>query len=501
MLEELIKSKREECARKVREAKPELKEKDIDSLHWSIHMDSILSKRPSIAENEFLVWDYLVQKQYWRSIKIIEDVSALGAQNPFSEDDLKNIASIVIDQTMKGEAIAVGIPFYADIWELIGKKDGPLEKYVTKEHKVAAVNIGFWDLLKRTADPQKQESCTKVLTEIMQYEKFFNYFDFNEGVKKAEEMPDEINLSQYFNLNIYMRWYLVQETNIRSQLERKKADEVCGKLAAPIIYCMLVESDLERDRQNKMIMNYFLTAELIKGKAVQNVLGKVFEMGLESLLTNEYESPWEISVLEMCERALENSEAHASAVWKEVKEKVNLSKIPNGVKKYVPKEAFEGYISGLRAEAEKIESMNVEILRKWMGLKIGKDVPKSLHSRVTNKMLNVYYFQKSRPNKDLLRKIDSCTGIEKRADKFNGFLFSDFLLRHGWPEANNILKEYDRYGPLIKKPLKDFNSAVSEYVKMHGKIRLDERGLNERACYPEYNRIIDFKKEFPGLFR
>lgn len=501
-LEEIIKEKRNKCAEEIKEEHPEWL-KDGEIYHYLVQTD----KEIPVLGTEFLVWDDLLAKYYWRSLSYLKDLSKLGNENPLSDEDMKNIALVMIEQAMKGEKVASNVSLYSDVFNHIGNKESPLEKYVTDEHKKDAVNIGFWNTLKETEDKAKQNSACQEFSRILTCKDFFKYFDFKEGIKKAEEMPIKINLDKFYYWDLYMRWYLVQEYEIYTHFKKEKADDICGRLIAPLIENLLIEGDDYAEKEQlKRLANFFIRGDILNTPSIQNVLGEVFEIELENAFKSSRSSNIEFSKnnIKLCKKVLINLEEHVNIIWEKVKEDIDLSKIPEEVEGYIPKKVYESYVQELRNNLEgtkRFNRFNIEFFSKWMNLKIEKHVSKSLYGKVRNKALEIYFSQKPRPSGEVLLQIKQyLPQASSNKDKLNGFLFADLLLRRKRSAANNILMSYDIY-TYFSKPLNNFYTSLSHYIRLHGKLLLDRYGLEPNACYPHYNKIVDFNKKFPQIFK
>ena len=127
MLEDLVKAKRDKYAEEIKKNYPQLfkeewlRKEDVDS--WHSHLEFKALDSLPIPAREFLVWDHLLAKYYWRSMPCIKNLAKLGNKNPLSEGDMKNITEIMIEQVMKGEEVASSVPLYCDVWRIVGEKD------------------------------------------------------------------------------------------------------------------------------------------------------------------------------------------------------------------------------------------------------------------------------------------------------------------------------------------------------------------------------------------
>ncbi|MDD5132907.1 MAG: hypothetical protein PHD81_03785 [Candidatus Nanoarchaeia archaeon] len=507
---ELIKSKRDALIGKVIEKHPELKDKKDFYLYFDIQ--KLLNDPSCNVENEFIVWDELLREYYWRSYSAAKNLIK-SKENPLSQKDLELAVTVMAEQILEGKQIAGGIVKYSDMWKILESKK-ELAKFVSEDKKREAVNIGFWDMLKKSGEIKG--SAPKELVNIMFYENFFSYFDFKSGVKEAEKLDNDIDLTglDIGEFDMYVRWYLVQESFIYRKLaceeeKREEAHETCGKLLAPILDRVLGSSEDAQEEDYSKLMGYFVNDNkgIINSKAIQKVLGENFEREFKNGL--EYgEDYFSERVFKTCKDCLINIEPHINKAWEEFEEneEVDLSQVSPLVKDYIPKEAYEEYVTSLKEKILIMKRFDLKLFKNWMDLRVGKDVPDSVHGKIRNEMYSIYFSQGARPSgDDLVGMLNySDKGSNYSQDKLKGFLFADLLIRKRWDKANEILFSYDppiTIGSHPVKPLKIFFEALSEYVKLHGKIKMDVSGLKPRACYPIYNKLIDFKENNPNLFK
>jgi len=497
-----MEEKRYSCAEKLIGTYPDLKgrELEFDSWHFILENDKLIGDE---RVKEFLAWQYLVQKFYWRSFRYVEMILEKN-ESYFSEADKKIMTEIMVSQIMKGEMVASSVPLYSDVWKFLERnedqngapKKSHFAEYVTDEHNRNALNTGFWDILKSTADPKKHRDACSELSILLNYGEFYRCFDFREGAKKAEQMPDGLDFGRLNNLNPYVRWYLVQEAAIERVFsdQMEQAQEIKGKLIAPVVHRLMMSRESEYDNDKKLI-SFFVNGEIIRSSAMQYQLGRAFEDILERGF-GHCES-YSHTYLRTCELAIIDLKPHVASVWEKVKKGIELDRVPEELRKYVPKETGEAYISGLKERIMAMKRFDTELFREWMGLKIDEDVPKSVHGLVRNKAFEVYFLQKPRPKGEIL-EILHYYGKGHVSRKLDAFLVMDCLFRRRWKTANEILMGYDT---ATQKETCMFWQGLDDYVKMHGALALDREGLSPKACYPSYNKIVEFRSRFPKLFR
>ena len=446
---------------------------------------------------EYGFWEELGNEKYWRAFNVLNFLLAREGKNNFSESDLEQITKIMIKQIIEGKEIASSIPMYSDVFRLIGGKESPLEKYVGEGIKIGTLNDGFWNCLRETSCPQKQKLAVEEIDRIMDYELFFNYFDFERGAERAVEMPENPNLDAFKNLWNYVRWFLVQEEGIY----RKAGDqayEVVGKLAAPLVDRLLSEKSSSEHWRFLRLAKLIIDEGIVKTKPVQKVLGETFEyelgLGFEG---GGYD--FDPEVLRTCAENLVDITKHTDSVWKIKQESVRLSELNPQLKQYVPREAYKFYVEKIRNEIESMNRFDINCFGNWMKLN-EKEVSKGVYGKVRNKALEIYFNQKPRPSGNVLENLARFKGrfgSDYKGDKVSGFLFCDLLSRKRWNAANEIIMHY--YDIETPKPKRVFFESIQNYTKLHGKINLDKEGLLKRICYPNYNQISDFvqvRKEF-----
>lgn len=500
MLENFLKEKIDACTEKIRLASSsifkELNSKQSIESKISFLQDGYNARNIPDLASEFVCLGNLLAKFYWRSYSQLEKLASQPKKSPFSEEDLRNLASIYIEQILAGEMIASHTPMYHDIWEMIGKKGGPLEKFVTDDHRKIGVNQGFWRCLNMPSKLRDKPSADE-LDKIMGYDDFFTFFDFKKGAKKASALVPNISLEYFTSIGQYIRWYLVQETYLYSLLSEDKADEAAGKLIAPVVghlFYSYPDSDIEKFRK---LINVFVTGKVVHSQAVQGVLGEVFEKELELGFLGDDDFDGE--ALEVCERALSGLEKHVDAVWKRVKKEVDIPGVREDLRDYIPAEAYESNVAELKQKLGEMKRLDVNLLNQWMSLRKGKDIAKAAHSIARNNAIEVYYAQEQRPSGKDLEKLQQCCffGAGASGEKFKAFLFADYILRKYWAKANDFLIEAEStwmHWPRISA------EALAEYVKLHGKIPFQEEGLQTHVCYPKYNALIEFYHTNPEVF-
>jgi len=449
---------------------------------------------------EYKFWEELGNEKYWRAFNTLGILLARVEKNIFSENDLEQITNIMIKQAVGGKEIASPIPMYSDVFKLIGGKESPLEKYVKEETKIETLNFAFWEVLKQTSDRQKRSLASEELDRIIEYDNFFNYFDFNKGAEKAFEMPENLNLEGFKYLWNYIRWFLVQEEAIYRKAGNQ-AYEVVGKLAAPLVDRLLSEKSSSEHKKELKLARLIIDEEIVKSKAVQNVLGEVFEyelgLGFEG---NDYE--FDSDVFKSCERNLVDAQKHIDSVWKIKQENITLSKLDPQFKKYVPREAYKFYVEKIREEISSMKRFDINYFENWMKL-TEIEVSKSIQGRIRNRALDVYFQQTQRPSGNVLESLTRFRGrfgSGYEDEKVSGFLFSDLLLKKRWNVANEIIIYY--HDIEFQKPESErvFFESIQNYTRLHGKIKLDKEGLRKKICYPNYNQISDFVEAHKDLF-
>ena len=501
MLERFMVSKRDSCAEKIREAYPDAaKGRDYGDWHYFLDNEKLLGDDRA---NEFLAWQNLLERLYWRGFKHANELLEKN-KTYFSEGEKKDIVGIMVSQIMKGGMVASPVPLYSDIWRLLERNEDSygnhrtshFADYVTDEHRRNALNTGFWELLKATKDPAKCRNACQELSIMLRYNKFYKFFDFDEGARQAEQVPDNLDFERFNLIDSYIRWYLVQEIEISRAFEehRELVPEVAGKLIAPIVHRLMLSNESD-EHEFKKLISFFVKGEIIRSKAMQYQLGRAFEYYLEIGFENS--DNFVYNYFRVCESTIIDIKPHISKVWEKVKDGIDLRRVPQELKRYIPKETGESYIKGLKEKMMAMKKFDSKLFEEWMGLKIDEDVPKSAHGFVRNKAFEAYFSQRPRPNGDLLLIIHKY-GQNHISNKLDAFLVMDLLLRKRWSIANEILMGYD---DATGKERHMFYQGLDEYVKAHGTVQLDKEGLIPSACYPSYNKIVDFRSTFPKLFK
>lgn len=465
----------------------------IDTLRLKIKKDS---PREIL---EYFFWKELSGEQYWRAFSKLEFLFEQENGSIFSEEDLGEISELMKKQILEGKEICTSVPMYSDIFNLIGKKENPLEKYVSKSEIADVLNEGFWSCLNGCADKgDKKWDFVRELDKIIGYENFFDYFNFEKGIEKAVEIREDINLTEFQNLWNYLRWFLIQKDGIYRGFKKNVASETVGKLAAPFVERLLNKiGSNENDDESLKLVRLIIDKDMVKSRAVQNVLGGFFESELRLGLEGSYD--FDSRIFSLSEGNLMEVGRHSDKVWGEVKDSIDLINLSPELKKYVPRKAYETYVADLRENVESMKRFDLTNFGEWMRLSEA-EVSKSVKGKVRNKALEVYFEQKMRPSRDDLiglSHFSNClgSGIE---DKFSGVMVSDWLVKKEWGLANNILIKYNL--DATPKQKKVFLESVSDYVERHGKININERGRDKKTCYPVYNLIPDFAENFSELF-
>ena len=449
---------------------------------------------------EFLVWENLEDERYWSSIDYLNILINKGVE--FSETDLEKFARTTVQQAIDGKRAASSVPLFSDTWNKIGSEKSPLKNYVTSEDKKTAVNNGFWhclNLSSESAKPSVQPDARKELGRIISYIDFFTYFDFVRGVEESQKLPDDLNLERLEES--YLSWLLVQERELYRRLDKKTAENSFGKLVAPLVRELLLSEDNKEGKLKRTLANILIYEEIIETPAVQNCLGKVFEMQLRAAFGG-YDENWSERTIEICARNLKDLEERTLKIWKEENEseKVNLERLYPFIEEYVPKQAYEDYIEQTKQEVQSMKRFDVELFHRWMSQKISKRVASSYHGKIRNKALEIYKMQKPRPNSETVVSLF----YSSLDDKTNGFLFFDLVLRKKWDNANKLLRNYWNATfhdtPKTSKQKKEFEKGLSEYFETHGAVSINSEGLNPKACYPDYNLLKDFTERYPKVF-
>ena len=477
-----------------------------------MHVDKIPD-----AGLEFLLWDHLERDRYWRSLSDIEKLFERGCCYP--DEDLGRIAETMIQQAFEGKEIASSVPLYSDVFDIA--KSDVLGRFVSEDHKRLAINEGFWRMLASTVDGEEgkfneynspvQSGACKELGRLFSIDKFFDYFDFHEGAVRAVLLPSlkNLNFFDFHGIDSYVRWYLIQERVIEDRLGRKQALETKGQLIAPVIYQLLNESDYERSRRNRALVQNFIRGEIIETSYMQHVLGKVFELELRSgFLCRDYDP----RLIEMCEGNLLDSDDKRVVVWRESSSdrEIDLERVDDFIKDYIPGGVFEEYISGMLEEMEGMKRFDIDIFRRWMSdSKVRELIDLGKHGRIRNKTLDVYFNQGRRPKIDDLRSLGRVVGngefgSNNLGDRVRGFLTMDFLRKSDWNYANDLLLLYGighHHGDFrTAKQTGVFLDAVDEYCEVHGKVKLAQEGSCKDIVYPKYNNIPDIVERHGELF-
>jgi hypothetical protein len=490
MLEDLIPLKLEKCCESAKADYPEWFSKGKFDEY---HQHSLIDKNFPLQIREIFFWKELEIERYWGGIHYLKKLTD-EKNDYFSAEDLKDITQVVLGQIKKGKIVAAGHALHSHVFsELEGSV---LEKFVTEEDKRYAINAGFWESLEFTASEKKSPNDDELAT-ILYNKAFFKYYDFEAGVERAAKIADSINLERFSGFNLYMKWYLVQETAIRSTFDGSKADEVCAKLVAPVVRQLYLESSSNYDESAalKSLARFFVRGNMIKTAAMQRTLGEMFELELQNGITG-YSDSFDADILENCSRMILDSEARASKIWELNKKDMDLAEICNGVEKYIPKEAYQKYIDRVKEELLKEDKFNSSAFSKWMEEKIASRVSKSIHSQVRNKVLEKYYSQKPRPKAEsvlALKYYVTQISDEDMREKLAGFIFSDLLNKGKFSEANEFLFRHDKETTYTarERKMQTFYAGIVDYVKTHGPIKLDPKGLEAKTCYPKYNAIAD----------
>ena len=294
---------------------------------------------------------------------------------------------------------------------------------------------------------------------------------------------------------MYTRWYLIQEVEVGRKFDEEKATDIRARLIAPLVKMFILSIGDYDDKKSALnLLPFFVRGKIISHESVQKVLGESFEWDLEMLLkgSNLYSS----KRFKACERNLVNVDELARRVYNKFKGRVNLFSLPEEIRKYIPKEAYEKQVSDLKEKMASSNRFDASLFIEWMALRVGKDVPISSHGRTRNLALEVYCNQSQCPSgKDLMTL--SCYSL-KLSNEQNGFLVAGLLLRRQWKSANNLLITYKKKSP---KPLREFLNGLQKYARLHKKIKLDAEGIKESTCYPHYNLIAELRKEHPEIFR
>lgn len=466
---------------------------------------------------DFLIWDNLSQQRYWDSLNAVNQLDQMKRLE-YSENDLGRLTETLIQQTLQGKEVASGVPIFSDVFLKIGNQENPLSRFVTEEHRVDTVNAGFWYCLNATANSDnydflrttptsKQGYAAQEVQKLMDCPNFFDYFSFKRGIEKAEKIADDLNFGKLGNLNRFTRWYLIQEGEIRRQLP-EKADEINGKLIAPVIYELYTENDYEKTKENQRLARYFIQGNIIHTPAVQRVLRRVFELNLHNgWLGYEYSSEKIQSIGKM----LEDPEKIAGELWVQLMKETHsanrikdVSGIDYDLREFVPHQVLESYIAELTNQVESIQTFNAGLFKKFCNDQdVRKYVPSSKYGKMRNNALEMYFGQKPRPKKDDLKILYSTVGkggfgSQYMGDRVRGHVTMDFLRKAVWYDANNILLCYNiggnfgSYGHATPRETHEFFASVGEYNQTHGTVTMNPKGLNTRICYPSYNKIPDF---------
>ena len=477
--------------------------------------------------HEFMVWDELNREYYWRSLHHVKTCLQKD-QNCFSEDDLRTITELMVMQAIEGKNVAQQVPIYSDVWNLF--EETPLEKYVTEKHKRNAVNTGFWELLKQTNNTLERH-INDELFKILAKEDFLGLIDYGGGILKLHELPEKKDfgiLQTPKAADIYLRWYMVQEVFLKNlhkkskiaghnDLARSDVSELCGKIAAPLVYFALdalwSEDELYNSRGDKLlyVLSTLFSQKLFRSKAVQHVLGTFYEDSIEAALQHPGDYYAAKKVIKATEKFLIDAEERAKKPYQRLKEKIKLSGLPEELKKYVPEESKKEYVHSLKQKIDEMVEFDSKLFGKWLELEKGTDVAAAEHSRIRNKALEIYFNQKTRPRREVLSNLDHfvqgryCPRPGNDAlkdhllDQLNAYLTADFLRARGWSQANRIVMSYEKATTLQRT---HYNHALSDYAKQHcsGKIKVGKKALEIDACKPDYNVLPDFLSRFPSLF-
>jgi len=520
MLEDLIKARKEKCIDVLKQKHPEFLR---DGKFNTYHVDNFRIENAPDVVLEAIAWNYFEAERYWDGHRNFCNLIERN-KDYFSEDDKKDITKILLSQILEGKRVASGIPLYSDTWRMFHPepertsishslpnskeelKISPLKEYVTEQDRANAVNKGFWHVMNAMKNQSDANCAGRELMKIMDYDDFFGAFDYLKGAEEAEKLPEEFEIHENFNnWYNYMRWYMVQENYVWAKSPTKKADEINSRLAAPIVdFLYFLDEYSAENRRLKRLVEVFVDKDMIKTKPIQRVLGNVFEFHIKDGFENGTNSDhYSQKLVEHLENCLIDPKKHVKKVYEElmVGEGIDFDNLPAKLKDYLPKEMVESRVNDIRKQMEAMERIDVEVFRKWMLLIGDKDVAVATHSKVRNKALDMYFKQSPRPAGDDVRELNQflIQGSDFIADKFKGCVVSDFLFRKRWDDANEILMDYMRYEK-PEKQRKTFYDSINNYVKLHGKIVLDKKGLYPRECYPQYNIIPEFYEQEKKLF-
>jgi len=499
-IKEFILSRKADCAKRLeafRQGSVEDGElsRDFSGTHYT--------KLPTLAL-ELDMWRDFETGGYWHGKNSLK-VLLKREDNPFTQDDVGKLAEVAFAQMLSGKSVAQLVPRYHAVWTDFLAEDSPFRQFVTDEHKEHVINTGLWHLLAASGakDIPVVHDAGKELTQLFSHSEIFSHFDYANGVREAQKLSDKLDLGTFAHWQRYMVWYLTQETFLYEQLQRDQAAAVGGRLAAPLINALLggLDGDVGERERMRELARYFIKGDLIKTAPVQDVLGAKFERQLEKGFKNDPDR-WSVQQLEGFKRSLQAPGKHVAAAWaraqayaKDWKQPIDLTKLDEEIQQYVPKAAFEAQIVALKDAASGMKRFERVVFGQWMRLRPEVQVDKGMHGRVRNKMLDVYYMQSHRPSTD---DVLALSAHAKHWPKLDGYLFADLLLRRLLDRANDILLHYDQQSA---KPRENFMLRVKDCVQEHGAIPMLAEALDAKACYPEYNRIAEFHKHHPGLFK
>ena len=101
---------------------------------------------------EFLLWENLSEEFYWDSLDAVNKLHNTNKLS-YSPAELEKLTETLIQQAFEGKKIAAQVPVFSDIFLLIGNCEiSPLSSFVQEEHKIRAINKGFWHCLAETAN-------------------------------------------------------------------------------------------------------------------------------------------------------------------------------------------------------------------------------------------------------------------------------------------------------------------------------------------------------------
>ncbi|PLW80668.1 hypothetical protein C0585_01355 [Candidatus Woesearchaeota archaeon] len=496
MLEEFIKERFENSKKSLDESELEGLNEDGSLDIWFFSGKSYSDF--SIGMLETCFWHNLGVDTYWRALSDLE-VIYKKSPNFFSSDDLIKIKSIMVEQLIEGKEVASNTPLYSDMWVKFKADNSPIKDFITEEDIGRAVNDGFFHSLIETGNDSNRLFGNRELSRILEYENFFDVFDFNKGVERSLNLNDGLIFSGDEDfIQDYFLWYSIQERVIDKKLDYETGLVAKGKALSPLIRTILYTNNDEfGDEKLKKLMNYVIDGNLYRTPLLQDVFGEVFEYSLDLGFKGEYyEFPgWAFHI---SEKNLVDKEQHVRTAWKKNKEDISLDKVVDEVKKYVPKESIQGHVEYLQNKIKDMKRLDMELYDKWKSLDENLQVSSKVKKEGIKDMFDVYTDQKVRPSKDTISLLSY--DVEKRkSQKIDAYLFADMVSKDLIKKANDMLREYNDNGTPTQ--IKVFHEKLEEYVGEHGPIFVKKWNLNENHVYPYINLVANLADESKDLFK